>query len=116
VPTLIYDLVRSIQSGFGLSRSVEQWNDQVTGFLAMMLWVPHHVGSAVAGLAAMMLLRRGRFISALIAGACLASACGMSTYVACVFAVFLMVRTIGCILYRRADELRSLTIAGMTAM
>src|ERR1051326_6755472 len=76
---------------------MEWWNEQVTGWLDVTLWAPHHVVSLVCVLTAFLALwhatesdePRRRAASILIAGAALASAAGLSIYVPMVFGLFL---------------------------
>jgi hypothetical protein len=76
--------------GDALYADMEWWSiDQVTSWADTFLWVPHHAAGLVCCLLAMLLLfscgeelsPRGRLKRALVAGLCLASAFGLSTYV-----------------------------------
>lgn len=78
--------------------TLEWWNPhQITTWLDQFLWVPNHVAALVACLLAVLLLATGithprrRWAAALVAGLCLASAAGLSIYVAFTTVVFLAV-------------------------
>ena len=72
--------------------NVEWWNDQIVSWLGTVLWVPHHMGSFIGCMLAFMLVvdsggqRAGRssWPAITIAAIALASALGMSIWVAIV--------------------------------
>lgn len=78
----------------GLPPSIEWWNNPIMGWIHGLLWVPHHLASLIACLTGFLLTwdsarQENRPLSVpLLIGAGLAfvSACGMSIYVAFVFA------------------------------
>jgi hypothetical protein len=72
--------------------SLEWWNDQITSWVASMVWVPHHVAGLIAAWAGLMLLAEeaGRLENTserasparlAVAALCLASALGLSVWV-----------------------------------
>jgi len=77
--------------------SIEWWNEQITAWANVALWVPHHLASLIACLTGFLLLwdtRRKpnlphRLLLALAAGCMFASATGLSIYVTFVFAICL---------------------------
>jgi hypothetical protein len=84
--------------------TIEWWNEQITGWLDAMLWVPHHMTALVACLTAFLLLWREsqpdpepgprrwpRAAVVVLAAMGLASAVGMSVFVAFTFATILVV-------------------------
>ncbi len=100
---------------------MEWWNDQVTSWTGTMLWVPHHLASAVACLTGFLLLwdaparRRDAAAAALAAGLCFASATGCSVYVTLVFAAFLAVWGLMAMLRRQWGDVARLALAGCFA-
>lgn len=72
--------------------NVEWWNDQIVNWTSSVLWVPHHVSSFISCMVAFMIVvdQGGKeklnkpFVAWLIAGIALASALGLSIWVALV--------------------------------
>lgn len=75
--------------------TLDWWTvDQITNWFDIMVWVPHCAASLVACATGLLILlqcadahRKRQLISILVAGACFASAAGMSIYVAFGFAI-----------------------------
>jgi len=74
-------------------RQVDHWSEEIRFALTSMIWVPHHLGGFVATLCGVLLLHRAtaspaspapapRFVFAGLAGVCLATAFGMSAWIA----------------------------------
>ncbi|CAN5610142.1 hypothetical protein BH09PLA1_BH09PLA1_24830 [soil metagenome] len=118
--------VGSTGSQTGAPRSGEWWNEQVTGFVDMMLWVPHHVCAVVIGIFMLSLFRwlmdethrpsRGlSIIAPLVMMIALASLATVSLYVALPLAFFLLAYTGGCLWKRDARRSVTLIVAGVGA-
>ncbi|MBC8106536.1 MAG: hypothetical protein H7Z14_08100 [Anaerolineae bacterium] len=108
-------------------RTTEWWNEQVTGFFDMMLWVPHHVCGVVVGIFALSLLRwmissdaprrHGAIIAAHVTLAVsLASLATVSLYVALPLGIFLACYTMWCLFARRTREAMTLIGAAVLAL
>ncbi len=73
------------RSGGGWLPDPVWWNEQVGGVLDSLIWVPHHVCALVASLVGLMALSdpgsSGRARRVVFAGACFASAFGLSVWV-----------------------------------
>lgn len=74
---------------------IEHWNEQITAWVSALAWVPHHVASLIACLAAFLLIEtarskpiKERIVSACLAGIALASAAGLSIWMTLAFALF----------------------------
>ena len=101
--------------------TVEWWNEQVTGWFASMIWVPHHIAGFLASFTALGLIHFGktandtkrRWWAIVLAGFGFASTVGLSIWLALTTAVvgaawFLVLA------YRRSyRELPNLAIAGV---
>ncbi|MGH7178149.1 MAG: hypothetical protein ACREJC_12275 [Tepidisphaeraceae bacterium] len=91
-------------------RTTEWWNEQISGFVDMTLWAPHHVAALVAGLFSVSLLRsacageEGRTKTVIIAGLGMASMVLISLFVGLIFAMFLVLWLIRCAWNRWWDE------------
>lgn len=108
-------------------RTTEWWNEQVTGFFDMMLWVPHHVSAVVVGIFALSLFRwqnssdppRGRaaMVTAHVALAVsLASLATLSLYVALPLGLFLGCYAAWCLVARRTREATTLIGVAVIAL
>lgn len=101
--------------------STEWWNDQVTGWIDMMLWVPQHVGGAVAAMLGLILLRRAAdeqrwsLLSIALAAISLASCALMSIYLAMATAVIAMVWLVVCLARRNFREVIIFIAGGVAA-
>ncbi len=102
--------------GPGIQPDLEWWNEQVSGWLAALLWVPHHVAAVVACLTGFLLVLpadKGRR-QAVLAAFAFASAAGMSVWVtvaaAAGYAAWMAVRLVAG---RRAE---ALLLAGVGAL
>jgi hypothetical protein len=82
---------------------MEWWDpNQVTSWLGSLLWVPHHVAALTASMVGLLVLStideecapRQRIWAVVLSGLALASAAGLSVYVAFTFAVFIVVWTL----------------------
>jgi len=125
----------SEQKNDNAPRTAEWWNEQVTGFIDMMLWVPHHVAGVVAGILALSVLRslhskdvstdphatdvsHGRartFVNRFVIAIALASLSTLSLYVAIPLGVFLSVYAIVCLTRGRTGEASTLIGVGIGA-
>jgi hypothetical protein len=105
------------QSSDGLLATVDWWNDdQITGWLDTMLWVPHALGGLVACLMGFLIFWKQpkfRWQDALGAALAFASATGLSIYVTLVFAVCLATWMVRAALRRDWLTLKSFTAAGL---
>lgn len=104
----------------GAPRTTEWWNEQVTGFVDMMLWVPHHVAGLVAGILALSVLRsmhsndtanlsarrssHAFLVERIVMAIALASLSTLSLYIAIPLGAFLVVYAIVCLSRRRRSE------------
>jgi len=74
---------------------MEWWNVQITSWVDVLLWTPHHVLALIACVMGFLVLRQAtrsrwqRAINVGFAALAFASACGLSTLVTLTFAVFL---------------------------
>jgi hypothetical protein len=109
----------------GFYSDMEQWNDQVTSWLASVLWAPHHVASFVAGLLAFLITWdvtlpdrpfRRRFLAAIAAGLALATCAGCSVYVSFVLAVFFTFWVVFAFYTGRRTNALILAAAGVIAL
>lgn len=95
LPTLLHDSV-TFMHRHAINSTVEWWNEQITGWLDAMLWVPHHIISLVCVLTAFLLLwaatelegKVSRPMGIILGASALASAAGSSIYVTLVFGIF----------------------------
>ncbi len=120
------DIVPTVLLAFQrvLYQDMEWWNEAVTSWAGSLLWVPHHIGGLVSGLAAFLILwhaasasePRWKWAATAVAGIALASMVGTSIYVALVFAVFLSVWTGITFLVRWRDHTSVLLAAGLIAL
>jgi hypothetical protein len=98
--------------------SAEWWNNPVSGCPDASLWVAHHVAGAIACLCGFLLLwkrdRADRWAIAL-AGACFASATGLSIYVAFTFALCMAVWIGWAAWLRNWRTVRECALAGALA-
>jgi hypothetical protein len=108
-----------LESKAGLLPTIDWWNnDQVTGWLDTMLWVPHSLGALIACLTGFLILwnrPRLRWQEAIAAGIAFASATGLSIYVTLVFAVFMAAWTIRTAAQRDWPRVLSSAVAGAAA-
>lgn len=111
IPALISMAATRLFYGFAWpTGDVEQWNEQITAWVGSLLWVPHHVAALIACIFAFMLLFYHRKESGVLvkaaaivtAGLALASAVGLSTWVAMVFAVFWGISALA-VLFTKSD-------------
>ena len=91
-------LVRQESLNEPLFPDIMWWNDQVASWLSSVLWTPHHVGAFIGCMTAFYLTiehanatNKTRYYAAIAIALSLASAPGMSIWVALVAAVFLIV-------------------------
>ncbi len=78
--------------------SVDVWNTWIASWAGSLLWVPHHIAALIAGMVAILFIhsafekrQQKRYVHAVFAGIGLASAVGLSTWVAFVFFIFWVV-------------------------
>lgn len=104
--------------------AMDWWSfDQVTIWADILLWVPHSAAAlAACATGLLILLETGRrswkqiIAPSIIAGACFASAAGMSIYVAFGFLVFFFVYVFYLLMRRWRTEIAAIIIAGATAL
>jgi hypothetical protein len=104
--------------------TIEWWNEQITGWLDAMLWVPHHMTAMVACLTAFLLLwrdseepnRRPRAAAVVLAAMALASAVGMSVFVTFTFACILVVWALLALIRRQPKALAAVAAAGTLSL
>lgn len=106
------------------SMDIEWWSqNQISSWMDSLLWVPHHVSSMVCCFFAFLLVwmagrerRRDRFLRILFVAACMASAFGLSIYVA--FGFFLLMLAWGAwqLLARSFRPVAILAISGAGAL
>ncbi len=97
---------------------------QVTGWMASLLWVPHHVASLVACLVGFLLLHSlqeedgwsKRVGVAALAGVSFASAAGLGIYVTFAFAIFLVAWSARLLLLGKFRSLISFAAAGAVSL
>jgi hypothetical protein len=107
-----------------ISPTIESWNEQVTGWLNAMLWVPHHMTALVACLIAFLLLWRDsespgrwpRATAVILAAVALASAVGMSVFVTFTFASILVVWALLVLSRRQPKALAAVAMAGTLSL
>lgn len=103
----------------GAPRTGEWWNEQVTGFVDMMLWVPHHVSAMVIGIVALALwLTRARAprLTIIMMGVALASLATVSLYVALPLGFFLIGCAIVALKDGRSRDTLALVLAAVIAL
>ena len=124
VPVLVEALLFDLGlPGGRLHPTVEWWNEQVTAWFNMVLWVPHHLAAFAATLTALVLLRAAadggaaaRRAALVLVPLALASALGMSIWVAFSFAlVWLAWASVSWAAGRRAESALAL-ITGLAAV
>ncbi len=101
--------------------SIEWWNEQVSAWISAILWVPHYVGAFVCCLFAFLLINErfggeeqdGSLKLLLISVLALASAFGMSIWIAFVAAVILLVWMGVAFRTGRKNELLPLILVGV---
>lgn len=98
VPAIINMIVTRISFGVSIPfGDIEHWNEQITAWAGSLLWVPHHIAAMVGCVFALSILCFSGTKKSLlkkiplyvVCGLSLASAIGLSTWVAIVFAFFL---------------------------
>ncbi|MEM8485130.1 MAG: hypothetical protein AAF564_06250 [Bacteroidota bacterium] len=123
IPAYSGYLTHSTQGADGLLiPSIEWWNEQVSAWISAILWVPHYVGAFVCCLFAFLLINErfneetgaGSNLLLLFAVLALASAVGMSIWIAFAAAVILMVWMIVVLTIDRKNELFPLLLVGLT--
>ena len=119
------DILPTILLFFAFHRvypDMETWNEQITSWLDVLLWCPHHVMSLVAGVTGLLLLRQPvatkfqRAITILLAGASFASAAGLSVLVSFTFAVFITLWLPYAALRRWWDDVANFLASGTIAL
>jgi hypothetical protein len=103
--------------------SSEWWNEPVLSWVNSVFWQPHSIAAMVACVTGLLAIRdaarhtgwRGRMPGAVIGGAAVASALGLSIYVTFVFAVFLIVWLVTLLLRGRRVESGVICVAGVVA-
>ncbi len=97
IPAVLEIITTRLSYGYSvLTGDIEHWNEQITAWVGSFLWVPHHVAAVVACIFCLIIVyfseeekRLSKKIQILIlAGLSLASAIGLSTWIALVFVVF----------------------------
>ncbi len=97
IPAVMQIITTRLFYGYSvLTGDIEHWNEQITAWVGSLLWVPHHVAAVVACIFSLVIInfseeekRLSKKIQILIlAGLSLASAIGLSTWVALVFVAF----------------------------
>lgn len=121
IPALMETVITRLQGSMFIYASVEWWNEQVTAWPTAVFWVPHHIAGLVAGLTAFLVLGtadraapRGR--QALAVAVCalgLASALGLSIWVAFAFAIFWGVWILVALRKGWSHEARLAIVAGV---
>jgi hypothetical protein len=88
---------------------IEGWNMPITSWLNALTWVPNHVAGVAACITAVLTIiaiqqehQKKRFQHVLIAGLAIASALGLSTWVAVIFGVFLLI-WVGSLMTKRIN-------------
>jgi hypothetical protein len=99
----------------------EWWNEQVSAWITSMLWVPHHVGALIAGLASFLILWHSgaaakRWPAILAAAFCLAGCLAQSVYVGLVFGAALAVWTLIALVKNWKREAAFLLAMGVLAL
>jgi hypothetical protein len=123
LPVLQFDY-QHYQTPSMILPTTEWWNEQVTGWLDAMLWVPHHMTALVACLIAFLLLwhdseqpgKWPRAATIVLAGMALASAVGMSVFVAFVFACILVVWALLVLIRRQPKAFVGVAAAGVLSL
>jgi hypothetical protein len=103
---------------------IEHWNEQVTAWVGMLFWVPHHVAALISCVTGLMILqhyRDVRFVkkvpTVLIAGLAFASAVGLSTWITVAFSAFLGIWSITLLLRDKDREMfLTLVTTGLVAL
>jgi hypothetical protein len=96
IPASINMIVTRLSYGFMWpAGDIEHWNEQITAWVGSLFWVPHHIAAMIACLAGLIIFQYGyresaskKFPIAIITGMALASAVGLSTWVAITFSLF----------------------------
>ncbi len=103
---------------------MEWWNDeQITSWVASVLWVPHHVAALIACFVAFLLLRHQADVHrkwatgpVIVAGMAFASAAGMSVYVTFTFVVAVALWLLALIARKNWLEVAMFAGAGAVAL
>lgn len=97
IPAVMQIITTRLFYGYSvLTGDIEHWNEQITAWAGSLLWVPHHVAALVACIFCLIVFYVSEEEKCLskkiqilvLAGLSLASAIGLSTWVAIVFFVF----------------------------
>jgi hypothetical protein len=100
-------------------RTIEWWNEQISAWVNIMIWVPQHLAALVACLTAFLVLRthlsegRGRMTPVVFAGLALSSALAMSVWVALVACATIAGWIAYCGLQRWGKEALAHTAVGL---
>jgi hypothetical protein len=122
IPTVGQDARHLLNRKGEIFASIDWWNnDQVTGWLDSVVWVPHHVAGLIACLTAFLILwvewQRGSnrmgWRSIVGASAALASAAGLSVYVTFSFGVFLVVWALITLVHKNYGAFLGLVAVGV---
>lgn len=125
IPALTSMIVSRYSNGFVQpAGDLEHWNEQITAWVGSLFWVPHHVAAMIACLVGLLLFQyvnSGTYYrpgsTVLMVGLSFASAIGLSTWVAIIFAVFWGVWILILIIQKRERRSVSLMImAGICAL
>ncbi|MBV9224683.1 MAG: hypothetical protein JOY85_11670 [Acidobacteriaceae bacterium] len=103
--------------------SLDWWSlDQITNWIDILLWVPHCGGALAACATGLLILTntakqepKRRVVHTVLAGACFASAAGMSIYVAFGFAVFFAAYLILLFVRKNWSQAGQIVAAGVVA-
>jgi hypothetical protein len=110
LPAVTYRLLRRLPLDPPLPGVMEWWNEQVTAWANVLIWVPQHLSSLVASLTSFLVLRLAldsgsrRAAPILLGAVGLSSALGMSIWVGGVAFGILAVWVLLCLRERRVGE------------
>jgi len=121
----LYPIVLAERATHAFLPHIEVWNDdQVSGWITTMMWVPHNIAGLVACLMGFLLLwdtahrpasRKTRVVSVIAAALMFTSAFGLAIYVTLVFATFLAVWACVAFLRHRRGIAGLICVSGLAA-
>lgn len=122
-PSTFYMIFPRFLIGHFIEGDIEQWNEQITAWLGLVTWTPHHLAAMIACIVSWMLIVSTRtenlprrIGASLICGFAFASAFGLSTWITFIFALFWLVWMLIRVAQRElVSELWAMILPGLIA-
>lgn len=123
MPVAVHSISQHLNHQLFDTYDIELWNDQVSSWFTVLLWVPQHVASLVAALTGLLILRNTpaspwplRLRSSALCGIAFASSSGMSVFIILVLTVALACWLVYCLVRRWYAETVTLTLCGVSTV